>query len=149
MTSKKEPPPRRERSVFVEDSIMRERVRKEMMYQTDRAEFAPSLDSLKSATPDKPLVDSFCSRLYTHPELDSEEEVQLRSTLNIVRRTLPPHDKFREPLTTSMEYGWDQYDVPSFKSIFDHRRPKTDVTTMPSKWDPDANVMTVKDRKKE
>jgi hypothetical protein len=43
-----------------------------------------------------------------------------------------------------MDYGWDQFDVPRFKSMFSHNYLKTEITMLPSKWDPNANVMTVK-----
>ena len=149
MSGKKGPPPREERTALVNDAILRETVRREMMWQKDYTEFQPSLSSLREATPDKPLVDSFVGRLWTHPEEanrgETEEDVRMRTTLNVTRRDMVPRDKYREPITTSMELGWDQFDVPRFKSMFDHNHKKTDITMNPSRWDPNANVMTVKD----
>jgi hypothetical protein len=144
--AKKDPPPRREKLPFIEDSILKETVKKEIRYQKEFTDFCPSLLSLEEATPDKPLVDSFCSRLYSRPDEEDELGAQLRGTLSIQRRDTAPHFKYREPLTTSMEIGWDQYDVPRFKSMFNHNRMKTEITMLPSKWDPNANTMTVKEK---
>ena len=143
----KAPPPKRERSPFVNDAIMRETVRKEMMFQKDFGEFQPSVTSLREATPDKPLVDSFVSKLWLHPEVENEgEDEEMKKTLNVTRKEMLPRDLYKEPLTTSMEVGWDQFDVPRFRSMFDFHHKKTDITMNPSRWDPNANVMTVKDK---
>jgi hypothetical protein len=144
MATKKEPPPKRQRSQFVEDEILKETVRKETRYRRDFTEFSPSLHSLMEATPDKPLVDSFASRLYSRPDEEDEVETQLRGTLRVDAREAPPRYKYKDPPTTSMEIGWDQYDVPRFRSMFNHNRTKTEITMLPSRWDPNANVMTVK-----
>jgi hypothetical protein len=144
--AKKEPPPKREKIPIVEDCILRETVRKELQSQKEFTDFCPSLASLEEATPDKPLVDSFCSRLYSRPDQEDALGAQLRHTLSIARRDTAPHFKYREPLTTSMEIGWDQYDVPRFRSMFNHNRTKTEITMLPSRWDPNANVMTVKEK---
>ena len=140
-------PSQRDKSPFVNDAIMRETVRKQMMYEKDFGEFQPSITSLREATPDKPLIDSFVSKLWLHPEVEDEkDDEEMKATLNVTRRAMMPHDLYKEPLTTSMELGWDQYDVPRFKSMFDFHHKKTDITSQPSRWDPHANVMTVKDK---
>jgi hypothetical protein len=143
----KEPPPRREKIPFVEDQILKETVRKELRYQREFTDFRPSLESLSEATPDKPLVDSFCSRLYSRPDAEDALGTQLRHSLSVERRDTLPQIKYPAPLTTSMEYGWDQYTVPRMKSMFNHNRMKTEITMLPSRYDPNANVMTVKEEK--
>ncbi|OHS96160.1 hypothetical protein TRFO_10061 [Tritrichomonas foetus] len=142
--------PKRETTAFIQDEIQKERIRKENMYQVEFSEFRPSLESLREATPDKPGIDSFCSRQYfkTRSVEDDEEDEMIRKTLNITSKDDDPHLKYKEPMTTTMELGWDQYEMKPFKSMFDHRHKKTDITALPSKWDPNANVMTVKDRPK-
>jgi hypothetical protein len=144
--TKKEAPPRREKIPFIEDSILKETVRKEMRYQREFTDFRPSLRSLEEATPDKPLIDSFCSRLYSHPDAEDAVGTQLRHSLAIERRDVAPYAKYARPMTTSMEYGWDQYSVPRMQSMFNHNRRKTEITMLPSRWDPNANAMTVKEK---
>jgi hypothetical protein len=146
MAAKKDPPPRREKIPFIEDSILKETVKKEMRYQRAFTEFHPSVLTLDGATPDKPLIDSYASRLYSKRDEEDDVERELRTTLGITSRTLEPRHRFRDPMTTSMDYGWDQATVPQFRSMFDHRRKSTEITQLPSKWDPNANVMTVKDK---
>jgi hypothetical protein len=146
MAGKKEPPPKREKIPFIEDSILKETVKKELRYQLTFTDFHPSIWALTGATPDKPLVDSFASRLYSRPDEEDSLESELRTTLGITSRTLEPRFRFRDPMTTSMDYGWDQFTVPRFKSMFDHRHKSTEITQLPSRWDPNANVMTVKDK---
>lgn len=144
--SKKEPAPRAERSPFVQDAILRETVRKEGMFQKDFTEFHPSFDMLREATPDKPLVSSFCSNPHIYDDDDDEE---LRKTLHVTTREIDddPHSKYSMPMTTSQEIGWDAREYSMMrKSMFDHRHKKTDVTTLPSKWDPAANVMKVQSK---
>jgi hypothetical protein len=47
---------------------------------------------------------------------------------------------------TAMEYGRDQFNVPRFKSMFNHNSLKKEITMLLSKWDPNTNVMTVKEK---
>jgi hypothetical protein len=144
--AKKEPPPKREKLPYIEDAILRETVKQEIKFQKEFTDFHPSIYAVTGATPDKPLIDSFCSRLWSGPDKEDELGASLRATLSISRRDELPHFKYKEPLTTQMELGWDQYDVPRFKSMFNHNRMKTEITMLPSRWDPNANVMTVKDK---
>lgn len=154
--SKKPNPPKRETTQFIEDEIFKERIRKENMNQVDYEVFQPSLDSLREATPDKPGIDSFCSRLYSQSKTkaidddddDSPEFQTFKHTMFMTSRDVSPQQKYSEPLTTTMEIGWEQTDYKPFKSMFDHRHKKTDITSLPSKWDPNANVMTVKSKPK-
>jgi hypothetical protein len=145
MAAKKEPPPKRQKIPFVEDAILKETVKKEMHYQLTFTDFHPSVWALTGASPDKPLVDSFASRLYSRPDAEDDVERELRKSLGITSRTVHPRHRFRDPVTTSMDYGWDQFTVPRFRSMFDHRHRSTEITLLPSRWDPDANVMTVKE----
>ena len=151
--SKKVEPPKRETNQYIEDELLKERIRKENSHIIDYDTFQPSLDSLREATPDKPGIDSFCSRQYfktqtRDAEIETPEEQTFRKTLFMTSRDTGPRDKYKEPMTTTMEIGWDQNDIKPFKSMFDHRHRKTDTTSLPSKWDPQANVMTVKDKPK-
>jgi hypothetical protein len=143
---KKDPPPKRQKIPFIEDEILKETVRKELRYQLTFTEFSPSLDALTGATPEKSLVGSFASRQYSHDDEEDDTECSLRASLRITTRTLGPRSRFRDPMATSMDSGWDQFDVPPFRSMFDHRHKATDVTLLPSRWDPNANMMTVKDK---
>jgi len=131
------------RSPFVEDAILRETVKKESMFHRDYTEFHPSIHSLYEATPDKPLVSSLCSKPF---EQGGELEESLKKTLNMNSKDIPPQKKYPFPQTTSQEIGWDINDFNS-KSLFDHKHKKTDVTSLPSKWDPNANVMATKSKK--
>jgi hypothetical protein len=146
MAAAKDPPPKREKIPFVEDTILRETVKKETFYARPFTEFRPSLASLSASTHDKPLVDTYASRLYARQDREDEVETQLRNSLGVTTRDLPLHQRYNGPVTTSMDYGWYQHEVPGFKSMFDHRRMKTEITMLPSRWDPNANVMTVKEK---
>lgn len=145
MTDKKGGP-RVERSQFVNDAILRETVKMENKYHKDFVEFHPSLNALNEPTPDKPGIKSFCSE--PHNE-DDEMDEEMMTTLGIHTRSIDdnPHSKYRTPMTTSMEIGWDATEYGQFKSMFDHRIKKTDVTQNPSKWDPNANPVLRKDAK--
>jgi hypothetical protein len=54
-------------------------------------ETCPSVNgsSLEAVTSDKPLVDSFASRLFQRPDEEDEVETQLRETLGLNTRDLP------------------------------------------------------------
>lgn len=144
--AQKDPPPKREKSPFIEDAILRETVRKENMFAKEFSEFQPSLFSLREATPDKPLVKSFCSTPHDE-DYEDEQSVKFRSTLHMTSRDTDPRLKYDFPPTTTMEIGWDPEFYQPRKSMFDHRKVKTDITMLPSRWDPNANVMTVKEAK--
>ena len=118
---------------FVEDAVLRETVKKESMFHKDYTEFHPSIHSLRDATPDKPLVNSLCSRPLPK---EGEFEETLKDTLKLKTCDLPPQKKYSFPQTTSQEIGWDISNYPQ-KSLFDHRHKQTDVTISPyAKWEP-------------
>ena len=101
--------PKRETTQFIEDEIFKERIRKENMNQVDYEVFQPSLDSLREATPDKPGIDSFCSRLYSQSKEkaiddddDSPEFQTFKHTMFMTSRDVSPQQKYSEPLTTTM-----------------------------------------------
>lgn len=122
-----------ERSQFIEDAILRETVKMEKRFHKDYTVFQPSLESLKEATPDKPLVSSFCSS--KRDEDINEEDQKMLKTLHMDTISEDPKKKYKFPLTTSQEIGWDAYDYKP-KSIFNHRHHSTDITTTPTHYDP-------------
>mgnify|MGYP001037931849 CR=1 FL=1 len=132
-------PPVETRSPFVDDAILKERVKKETMHHKTFEEFSPSPWTLTECTPDKPLVRSLCS---DPPPPEDELTVSLRSTLHLRGPKTRPRDVYDYPQTTSMEIGWDAFEPSRHRSMFDHRHKKTDITTLPSKWDPHANTVT-------
>ena len=143
MTAKKEYP-KRETTPFIQDEIQKERIRRELAMQVEYTEFRPSLEALYEPTPDKPGIDSFCSRQYFKPagaqELDAEDEELLR-TISLAAHDLDPRNRYKEPPTTTLEIGWDQTDYKPFESMFNHKHKKTDISNLPSRNDPFAIAM--------
>ena len=122
-----------EKNPLIEDAILRETVKQERRFHRDFGEFQPSIASLRDATPDKPLVSSFCSS--KHEDEHTEEDEKMLKTLRMDTKTLDPKDKYPFPVTTSQEIGWDVYDYRP-KSIFNFKHLNTDVTKSPTHYDP-------------
>lgn len=141
---KTERAPREELSAFIKDAILKENAKKEWQNHVEFTEFQPSLATLKEATPDKPCIRSFCS----NPEsLDfTPEDLEMIKTLCMDRTKLNPNQKYPFPVTTAQEIGWDVDDYNP-KSLFDHRHKKSDITMMPTKWNPKTSADTSKDKK--
>ncbi|EAY21415.1 hypothetical protein TVAG_198540 [Trichomonas vaginalis G3] len=135
MTKKeaKEARPPREVNPFVADAILKETVKMEERNAKEYTTFQPSLNSLQEPTPDKPLVNSFCSS--KHDDDFTAEDTAMLSTLRMDRTIQDPRQKYKFPITTSQEIGWDAYEYYS-KSIFNHKHSSTDVTRNPTNRDP-------------
>ena len=146
MTQKKERLVTVEKNALVEDAIRKETIKMENRFRKDFTEFQPSLSSLRDATPDKPLVNSFCSS--KHDDDFTQEDLDMLKTLHMDKKESDPRKKYPFPMTTSQEIGWDAYEYKP-RSIFDHRHHSTDITTLPTHYDPlSGNPSGVKTMKK-
>ena len=147
MTARKERLVTVEKNALVEAAILRETVKMENRYRKDFTEFQPSLTSLREATPDKPLINSFCSSQHKDDEITDEDREMLK-TLHMDKKESDPKKKYQFPMTTSQEIGWDAYEYRP-KSIFNFRHHNTDITTTPTHYDPlSGNASGVRTMKK-
>ena len=147
MTQRKERHTTVEKNALADDAILRETVKMENRYRREFTEFQPSLMSLRDATPDKPLIRSFCSSQHQDDDF-TEEDKQMLKTLHMDVKETDPKKKYAFPMTTSQEIGWDAYEYKP-RSIFDHRHRNTDITTTPTHYDPlSGNASGIKTMKK-